>query len=139
MATFGDLKRYLELDGWQRVQNRARGRARGGDHDRYEKSQPSGAPLRTKVSRHPNEEIGPDLLKRILREQLHVDEATFWDVIRGVELPGAASVAPPSAPGKPGWLVVLLITKIGLTEDQIEKMSTEEARRAWEEYQAHPK
>ena len=139
MATFGDLKRYLELDGWQPVQNRARGRARGGDHDRYEKSQPSGAPLRTKVSRHPNEEIGPDLFRRILREQLHVDEATFWDVIRGVKASTAMSVAPPSSPGTPGWLVLLLITKVGLTEDQIETMSTDEAHRTWEEYQARQK
>jgi predicted RNA binding protein YcfA (HicA-like mRNA interferase family) len=137
LATFGDLERYLELDGWQPVQNRARGRARGGDHDRYEKPQPSGRPLRTKVSRHPNDEIGPDLFKRILREQLQVDEATFWRVIRGTEVP-AANAAPPSLPGKPGWLVLLLIAKVGLSQDEIERMSTDEAEQAWEEYQVRP-
>jgi predicted RNA binding protein YcfA (HicA-like mRNA interferase family) len=134
LATFGDLKRYLERDGWQPVQNRARGRVRGGDHVRYEKPQPSGRPLRTKVSRHPNEEIGPDLFRQILREQLHVDEAAFWAVVQGTA-PTTARQAPPSSPGKPAWLVLLLITKVGLSEDAIEKMSINEAEQAWVEYQ----
>jgi predicted RNA binding protein YcfA (HicA-like mRNA interferase family) len=134
LATFGDLKRYLERDGWQPVQNRARGRVRGGDHVRYEKPQPSGRPLRTKVSRHPNEEIGPDLFRQILREQLRVDEPTFWGVVRGTASI-TASEAPPISPGMPAWLVLLLLTKVGLSEDEVEKMSIDEAERAWVEYQ----
>ena len=133
MATFGDLKRFLELDGWLPVPNRSRGRARGGDHDRYEKPQPSGRPYRTKVSRRPNEQIGDDLFGRILRDQLHVDENTFREVIRGEKAPAALRTAPPVSQGVPGWVVLLLITKVGLTEDQIETMNTDGALRAWEE------
>jgi len=87
---------------------------------------------------HPNEEIGPDLFRRILKDQLHVDEATFREVLRGGRRPSAAKGEAPTTPGKPGWLVALLITKVGLSEADIEGLTTEEALRAWEEFQTRP-
>ena len=87
---------------------------------------------------HPNDEIGPDLCRRILKDQLHVDEATFREVLRGGRRPSGAKDEAPTTPGKPGWLVALLITKVGLSEADIEGLTTEEALRAWEEFQARP-
>jgi predicted RNA binding protein YcfA (HicA-like mRNA interferase family) len=139
MATFADLKKYVIADGWTPVPNRSRGRNRQGDHDRYEKPQSSGPPLRTKVSKHPNEEIGEDLFRRIIRDQLKVDEVTFWEVVKGrpETPPGIDPSSPPSRPGKPGWLVASLIGKAGYTESEIEGMSLDEAREVWVQFQIH--
>ena len=87
---------------------------------------------------HPNDEIGPDLCRRILKDQLHVDEATFREVLRGGRRPSGAKDEAPTTPGKPGWLVALLVTKVGLSEADIEVLTTEEALRAWDEFQARP-
>jgi predicted RNA binding protein YcfA (HicA-like mRNA interferase family) len=136
VATFGDLKRFVENDGWDLEPNLVRGGRRGGDHDRYRKPQPSGVPLRTKVSRHPREEIGPDLFRRILHDQLRVTEERLWAVVRGQSQAPEADASPPSEPGKPGWLVMRLIRTAGLSEDEISRMTTDEALTAWEAFRS---
>ena len=104
MATFGDLKTYVENDGWTEEKNRARGRVKTGDHWRYRKDVPGEGTLRTKVSHSLNDDrIGPDLFARILRDQLKVDRDRFWDVVRGRNTPQTPSAA--TAATVPGWLV----------------------------------
>ncbi len=115
--------------------NLARGRARPGDHWRYRKDLPDGTSLRTKVSHSLRDEIGIDLFKHILRDQLRVTEDRFWDVVRG----GATEVTeapPPQAATIPGWLVQRLILTVGLREDEVRAMTVDEARSAWEAYEA---
>jgi predicted RNA binding protein YcfA (HicA-like mRNA interferase family) len=133
LATFGDLEKFLKNDGWSEEPNLARGRSRGGDHRRYAKPRPSGMPLRTKVSRHPHDEIGPDLFGRILRDQLRVTEEEFWSVVRGQGGEQQAKSAPPSQ-GTPGWLVQRLIHTAGMSEDEVLRLSPGEALEAWEAY-----
>lgn len=43
------------------------------------------------------DEIGPSLFGHILRDQLHVDEPTFWSVVHGRSIP-EAPVAPAPSP-----------------------------------------
>jgi hypothetical protein len=133
VATFGDLKTYVEHDGWTEEENRARGRSRVGDHWRYTKEQPNGSTLRTKVSHSVRDEIGPDLLRRILRDQLLVDEATFWAVVHGRASP-EAQTAPAPTP-IPGWLIRRVIFTVGMPEDEVRALSAEGAAAAWEAYQ----
>jgi hypothetical protein len=133
VATFGDLKTYVEHDGWIEEKNRARGRSRVGDHWRYTREQPNGSTLRTKVSHSVHDEIGPDLFHRILREQLLVDEPTFWAVVHGRASP-EAQAAPTPTP-IPGWLIQRLIFTVGMPEDEVRALSAEGAAAAWEAYQ----
>jgi hypothetical protein len=138
LATFGDLKAFVERDGWTEELNLVRGRGRTGDHWRYRKYLPDGTSLRTKVSHSLRDEIGIDLFKHILRDQLRVTEDRFWDVVRG----GATEVeqAPsPQAATIPGWLVQRLILNVGLREDEVRAMTAGEAHAAWEAYKAQSK
>lgn len=128
----------MERDGWAEEPNLARGRARAGDHWRYRRNLPDGAILRTKVSHGLRDEIGIDLFKHILRDQLQATEDQFWDVVRGRAIEPAEAPPPPAAT-VPGWLVQRLILTVGLPEDQVRAMSVDDAHAAWEAYQAEPK
>ena len=134
MATFRDLKTYLERDGgWDEIPNLVRGRRRVGDHWRYRKVLPDGTVLRTKVSHALDEEIGADLLGHIVRDQLGTTMQHFRDVVTGrLPEPGTASEETPEP--IPGWLVERLIHTVGLPEKEVRAMSPEEARAAWERY-----
>jgi hypothetical protein len=136
LATFGDLKTYVERDGWDDEPNLARGKVRVGDHWRYRKVESDGTVRRTKVSHAVHDEIGASLFHHILRDQLGVDEERFWAVVRGT---------PESAPTEearqtiPGWLVTRLLFTVGLTEDAIRAMTPDQAQQAWVEYQIREK
>jgi hypothetical protein len=138
LATFGDLKAFVEHDGWTEEPNLARGRARTGDHWRYRKELPDGTSLRTKVSHSLRDEIGIDLFKYIVRDQLRVTEDRFWEVVRGGAT-GVTEAPPPHAATIPGWLVQRLILTVGLRDDELRAMTVEEAHAAWEAYKAQPK
>jgi hypothetical protein len=133
LATFGDLKTYVERDGWTEEPNQARNKKRVGDHWRYQKDQADGAVLRTKVSHALHDEIGTNLFHRILGQQLGVDEERFWAVVRGRSIEPAP---PPAIPvTTPGWLVQQLIFTVRLSEDAVRAMTPEEANVAWVDYQ----
>ena len=138
MATFGDLRRYVSNDGWTEEPNRARGRRRTGDHRRYYRDLPDGTRLRTKVSHDEHAEIGADLFHRIVRDQLRVTEARFWEVVHGRGGPEMEAIRPEVEP-VPGWLVTRLLFTVGLSEAQVAAMTPDEAHAAWLEYQARPR
>ncbi|GAA5169119.1 hypothetical protein GCM10023321_64160 [Pseudonocardia eucalypti] len=104
----------------------ARGRT-GTHHLTYELALPDGRVLRTGVSHPPNRTgYGAKLWKHILRDQLGVDEATFWACVQdGVAPDRGAPKAPPHA--LPAELVHLLLTRVGLTEAEVAGMSRAEA------------
>jgi hypothetical protein len=86
--------------------------------------------LRTKVPHAFREEIGGDLFRHILRDQLSATEDQFWAFVRG----SATGAEPPraQAPAVPGWLVERLLLTVGLGEDEIRAMAPDEDRAAWE-------
>lgn len=137
MASFRDLKEFLVRDGWTEEPNLARGRARTGDHRRYRKELADGTVLRTKVPHALGDEIGVDLFRHILRDQLRVDETTFWAVARGAA--HAAQPPPPEAPTIPGWLVERLLRTVGLPEAVVRAMTRDEALAAWESWRTTPR
>jgi hypothetical protein len=139
LATFGDLRTYVEQDGWTEEPNLARGRARTGDHRRYQKQLADGTVLRTKVSHGARDEIGTDLFKRVLRDQLRVSEDHFWDVVRGRATEAEPDAAPPHVSTIPGWLVQRLIETAGLPEGEVRAMTAEQAQAAWQDFQTRPR
>lgn len=74
--------------------------------------------------------------KHILRDQLDVDESTFWACVRdGIE-PDRGRPKPATAT-LPADLVHMLISRVGLRESEIVRMSKDEAvarlQRYWTE------
>jgi hypothetical protein len=138
LATFRDLRRYVINDGWTEEPNLARGRRRTGDHRRYFRDLPDGTRLRTKVAHDEGAEIGEDLFRRILRDQLRVSEERFWEVARRRRA-GEAEVVQPTVEPIPGWLVTRLLFTVGLTETELARMTAEEAQAAWLDYQTRPR
>jgi hypothetical protein len=138
LATFRDLRQYITNDGWTEEPDRARGRRRTGDHRRYFRDLPDGTRLRTKVSHDERAEIGPDLFQRIVRDQFRVTEARFWAVVRG-RAGREADAARPVVEAIPGWLVMRLLSTVGLSQAEVARMTATEAHAAWLEYQARPR
>ena len=130
---YSDLRRFCEIDGWEET---TKGR-RNPDHTRYRKVLDDGRVLRTRVS-HGRGSIGdPALWNRIWREQLALgSEEEFWSALGSRAPVDRAPLpdAPPSGPSKPGWLLNSLIFVAGLPEDEVERLSVDEATRRWLEF-----
>jgi hypothetical protein len=74
---------------------------------------------------------------RILRDRLRVTEGQFLAVVRG-RVSGEAELATEVEP-IPGWLVTRLIFRLGLSEEDVARMTAEEAQAAWTEHQTRLK
>lgn len=103
----------------------------------FELALPDGGILRTRVP-HPVDRTdhGPRMWSHILRDQLQVDEATFWACVRDGVKPGRG-LPVVSAEALPAELVSLLIVKVGLGEAEVMTMTKAEAiarlQRFWTE------
>lgn len=130
-----DHDKFCRAEGWRPVRD-ARGRA-GTHHVTYEFDLPDGRILRTRIS-HPvgRDTYGPGLWSHVLRDQLHVSEEEFWACVRDGVKPERGEPRQP-AQALPADLVHLLITRAGVTEAEIAKMSKAEAvsrlQRYWTE------
>jgi hypothetical protein len=124
--TRADHEKFCRTEGWTRVRD-ATGRA-GTHHITYELVLPDGRILRTRVSHPPNRSTyGPRLWSHILRDQLQVDEATFWAAIRDGVSPPRMSTASDPATSLPAELAFLLVGRVGLTREQVAGMTRAEA------------
>jgi hypothetical protein len=134
-ATRQDHDKFCRAEGWRPVRD-ARGRA-GTHHVTYEFGLPDGRILRTRLS-HPvgRDTYGPSIWSHILRDQLQVSEAEFWRCVRDGVKPDRGIPEPPPA-ALPADLVHLLITRVGLADAEVARMSREEAvarlQRYWTE------
>jgi len=142
MAAAGakELQRFCVIDGWTELRG-ARGVGR--DHLFFVKELPDGRTLRTKVSHgtHGKDSYSRGLWKHIWSEQLGLAaESEFWAVLklhRPAQRQGEAELQP-AGPAVPGWLVQRLIHTAGLREDEVAKLSAEEAEERWLEFQTRP-
>lgn len=124
-ATRVDHRRFCQREGWTQVRD-ARGRT-GTHHETYELVLIDGSILRTRVSHPVNRTTyGRSLFAHILRDQLQVSAEEFWDCVRDGILPTRSQHVPPTA-GIPLRVVHQLMTRGGLSEDEIRGMSREEA------------
>lgn len=134
-ATREDHERFCEREGWRRVRD-AKGRT-GTHHITYELTLPDGRVLRTRISHPPDRTAyGDNLWSHILRDQLNVPQDVFWACVRDGQLPDRGVPAPPSET-LPADLVHLLLTRVGLIEDEVSQLSKPEAiarlQRYWTE------
>lgn len=121
-----DHQRFCELDGWTVVRN-ATGRT--GHHITYEKTLGDGRVLRTRVSHPPDKSTyGAQMWGHILRDQLDVDEPTFWQTLAAGG-PVERNDAPTLPPGEqiPADLLWRLRNEAGVPEDELRGMTVVEA------------
>lgn len=98
---------------------------------------PDGRTLRTRISHPPDRtDYGPSLWRHILRDQLDVDEPTFWACAQDGVRPQRGIPEPPKE-SLPADLVFLLISRAGLSEAEVAEMSRDDAvariQRFWSE------
>lgn len=120
--TWGDLTAFRRADQWAR--------ARQTKHLIYTKVLADGTSLRTEASRGKDSEtIGEGLFHFILRVELQVSEDEFWRAIRtGKPADRPAHPAPRPAVRRPDAGVVFQLREhLGLGDDQIAKLSRDEA------------
>lgn len=131
-ATREDHERFCEREGWRRIRD-AKGRT-GTHHITYELALPDGRVLRTRISHPPDRTVyGDSLWSHVLRDQLNVSQDVFWACVRDGQLPDrGVPAAPPEA--LPADLVHLLLTRVGLTEDEIRPLTKPEAIARLQQY-----
>jgi hypothetical protein len=123
--TRADHDKFCRFEGWVRVRD-AIGRI-GTHHLTYELVLPDGRILRTRISHPPNRTTyGARMWAHILRDQLCIDEATFWTALRDGITPQRTNAIPPAEP-LPVEVAALLVNRVGLTREQVAALSREGA------------
>jgi hypothetical protein len=123
--TRADHDKFCRAEGWQPVRD-ATGRS-GTHHITYELALADGRILRTRISHPPNRATyGPGLWTHILRDQLDVDETTFWAAVHDGVTPTRSGPAVPTA-ALPAELAFLLVDRVGLSREHIAALTKAEA------------
>lgn len=131
-ASRKDHLRFCQHESWQEVRKATGGRVN--HHITFQLPLPDDRILRTRISHPPNKDTyGASLWKRILRDQLDVDEAAFWACVRDKVLP-QRGVPPPERQGVPVDLYRLLTGTAGLPECDVRAMTREQAIAAAQEH-----
>jgi hypothetical protein len=122
-----DVRRFCEVDGWQRKADVA-GR-RVSKHEVWVKTLSNGETLRTVISKG-RQTYPTGVLAAILKRQLRVSETEFWQAVRKAVPPvrPGSSPAPPPGERLPFELVSRLLEG-GLTIADLRGLSPEQARR----------
>jgi hypothetical protein len=120
-----DHARFCEVEEWEVVRD-AHSRS-GTHHVTNELNLPDGTVARTRISRPlDRSDYGPASWSHILRDQLQVDEASFWACVRDSIKPDRGEPKPP-AEALPADVVYLLLTRVGLTETEVAALSKQAA------------
>jgi hypothetical protein len=131
--TWGDLLAFCKADRWDP--------SRQTKHDVYRKVLADGTALQTQTSRgKESDNIGAGLFHFILRVELQVSEAEFWEAIRTAEPASRpAHPAPPHVSPKPSAGLIFLLRKhVRVGDDEIGKLSKDEAVEMLNEYFSRP-
>ena len=125
---------FCQNEGWQPVRT-ARGKT-GTHHVIYELQLHDGRILRTRISHPVNRDTyGPGIWSHILKDQLDVDQATFWACVQDGTKPDRGAPQPPAG-ALPADLVHLLLTRVRLSEADVAAMSKDQAITRMQQYWA---
>lgn len=120
-----DHKKFCITEKWTEV-HRATG-TRGSHHLTYELTLADDRILRTRISHPPGKQTyGISVWRHILRDQLDVTDAEFWECVKN-DNPPPRCAPPPQREGIPVDLYRLLTGKAGLPETQVRAMTRDQA------------
>lgn len=130
-------KKFVETEGWEKKGKSGSSRETG-DHYRYTLTLATGDVLYTRVSHGAGQLDDPNLIAAVLREELQVTEKQFWACVnRGTIPPRPKLLQTDSSVEKlDAKLIRNLIRRVGLSLDEIEKLTKEEAVERWQRYLA---
>lgn len=130
--TRSDHQAFCTTEGWEPVRD-STGKT-GTHHVTYEFHLHDGRILRTRISHPPNRTTyGKSIWSHILKDQLDVTDAQFWACVRDGVKPNRGEPEVP-ADAIPAELIHLLITRLGLSDAEVAKMSKAEAIARMQEY-----
>lgn len=124
--TWGDVKAFLAADEWRQFPSNERG-GRRAKHIFYEKVLEGGRTLETHASHSDDKTVSAGRFSEILRTQLEVNRAEFWECIRSgkpVNRPVTVDQAPVE---HDAWVIRVLVSELHMTTEQIAPLSREEA------------
>lgn len=127
-----DVREFLRHDQWTADIERST------DHDYFEKTLVTGEVLTTKVSRSGKKTMSPGRFKAILSDQLRLNEAEFWNVLRLKEPAPRPSLEPESEPESLPLRLVQQLERSGVRPEDIAGLSTEEAIALLAELRSRP-
>lgn len=129
---------FCENEGWEQVRN-ARGKTSNHHAATYQLHLPDGRILRTRISHPPDgSTYGDSIWSHILRDQLVVDEETFWACARDGHKPDRGEREEPEE-ALPAEVAYLLTTRVGLSREQIADMTRDEAISRLQQYWSEPR
>lgn len=126
IATRKDHERFCLAEGWTERKT-ARGKT-GTHHLNYEFALPDGRILITRVS-HPADRTGygPSIWAHILRDQLDVTPAEFWDCVNNKSKPDRAGTLAAPAESIPVGVVTTLVEQFHVPEAEVRAMTKAQA------------
>ena len=123
--TWDDVAAFLAADGWREIPKHGGSRQR---HVFYEKVLDDGHVLQTHVSHSGQKTMSPGCFSSIIRHDLEVSKAEFWECIRTgqpVDRPASVEDAPVE---HEAWVVAVLASDLHMSAAEIEALTPEEAQ-----------
>lgn len=125
--SWGDVAEFLAADRWRRIPAGERG-GRRQSHVFFEKELPDGRMLQTHISHDRSSTISPGRFGMILREQLEVSRAEFWEAIRnGEPVDRPAAKDDDEAVEHEAWVIAVLVGELHMPAEEIEKLTEQDA------------
>lgn len=130
-------RKFVETEGWEK-KGKARSPGKTGDHFRYTLTLMTGDVLYTRVSHGAGQLDDPKLIAAVLREELQVTEKQFWACVNQGVVPSRPMPREVETRGDAldAKLTRNLVRRVGLSLEQIEKLTKEEAVERWQRYLA---
>ncbi len=134
--TRADHDAFCRREGWLQVRS-SRG-STGTHHVTYELPLPDGQVIRTRVPHPPDRtNDGAALWSHILRDQLRVTEQEFWSCVRTGAKPDRGGARLP-AESLPAELAHLLVHRVGLSDEEVARLTREQAIECLQRYWSTP-
>lgn len=124
--TWGEIRRFLSADGWREIPGNERGGSRS-RHVFFDKVLDDGRRLETHISHADDKTVSPGRFGEILRTQLEVSRAAFWECIRSGAPTDRPAATEPAPVEHPAWIVRVLAGELHMTAAEISALTAEEA------------